>query len=281
VPNLSLRLVPLINLRIEVSTYLGLFRQEAFLRQFVNRRANDPINTPYESWYGRSQLFLTRVLRTCILNIESAVCTCTYLAASFHTILDERIREAVNNPFSLQGKTTPINVYDRLPGLISEKYMLSRSDPDLWREVKVFYREIRNPLFHGKELEHDDPLPVRETLNLILRIFDWLDSWFDLNQLLKNGRQVAEIPDYGRSIGQIVVPDFVPPETPKSFGDVVELPSVEDVSGMWLAEYLQFTLRSAGKEFLNFRMSPKAAMKMLGFLALAQKHTGWPLPERL
>jgi hypothetical protein len=50
---------------------------------------------------------------------------------------------------------------------------------------------------------------------------------------------------------------------------------------MWLAEYLQFTLETNEEKFMNLRMSPRAAMRMLGYLALAQKNTGWTLPQRL
>ena len=279
---IDLQFIPLINLRIEVSNYLGLFDNDTFLKQFSHkRRKNDPINTLYESWYGRSELFLTRLLRSCILNIESAVCTCVYFEAAFSDILSDHIKEGVNNPFSLGGRSTTANVYDRLPALVNEDYRLSKSNPGLWERTRQFYREVRNPIFHGKELKNPDPLPVKKSLGLILDLFTWLDSWFDLNRLIKKGRQLSEIPNYQEVIGQIVVPDYVPTKAPKSSKDVMELPNVVNVSGMWLAEYLQFTLETTEDKFMNIRMSPKAAMRMLGYLALAQKHTGWPLPERL
>jgi hypothetical protein len=278
---IDLQPVPLINLRIEISTYLGLFNNDAFLGQFGKRKANDAINTPYESWYGRSELFLTRVLRTCILNIESAVCTSVYFEAALRDILTDQIREAVNNPFSLGGRSTAANVYDRLPGLIDNQYKLSVSNPALWERAKAFYRDVRNPIFHGKELTSSNPLPVKEQLVLILDLFGWLDSWFDLNKLIDNGRQLTRIHNYNDVISQIVVPDHVPANAPKSTDQVVELPNVTNVSGMWLADYLQFTLETNEGKFMNMRMSPKAAMRMLAFLALAKKHTGWPVPERL
>jgi len=279
---IELQLVPLINLRIEVSTYGGLFNNEAFLRQFsAKRRPNDPISTPYENWYGRSELFLTRIMRSCILNIESAVCTCVYLEAAFRNLLTERIKEGVNNPFTLGARGTTANVYDSLPALVNEGYRLSKSNPDLWERTKAFYREVRNPLFHGKELKDADLGAAKSAIALILELFGWLDFWFDMNNIIENGRQLAEIHDYKSVIGQIVVPDFVPDKAPKSTENVTELPNVENVSGMWLAEYLQFTLETNEEKFMNLRMSPRAAMRMLGYLALAQKNTGWPLPQRL
>jgi hypothetical protein len=228
--SLELQLVPLINLRIEISTYLGLFNSQAFLGQFAHRRGNDPINTPYESWYGRSELFLTRVLRGCILNIESAVCTCVYFEAAYRNILTERLKEGVNNPFSLGGRSTTANVYDKLPGLISEQFKLSIANHDLWEHTKLFYQDVRNPIFHGKELKDADPLQVKDKLALILELFAWLDSWFDMEKLIEGGKLLARIHDYSSVIGQLVVPDQVPPNTPKSTDTIYEIPNVANVS---------------------------------------------------
>lgn len=282
---IELQRIPLLNLRREVAVFIGLFNNDVFIKQFKSSgQANDSINTPYESWYGRKEVFLTRILQTSILNIESAVCSCVYLEAKFRGISSDEITAAVNNPFILTKRKaggTAERFFNQLPSLIDEKIKLSYFNNELWEKTDCFYKEIRNPIFHGKELKKDDPSQVKECLNLIFELFKWIDSWFDLNKLIKGGGSFKKIPEFKDFIRQLVVPDFVPSKTPESRGDIYEVPSVTDVTGMLITEYLQLTLNTVDDKFMNLRMSPKAAMRLLGYLALAQKKTGWPLPKRI
>ncbi len=279
---LIMQQIPILNLRMEVSNYMGLFNNEKFCAQFNRlRKRNEPINTIYESWYGRSELLLSQILRTSILDIESAICSCVYFEAGFRDILNTQIKEATKNPFILGGKGTAINYYDRLPSLIDKSFKLSCNNVELWKETKDFYKNIRNPLFHGKELNENKPKNVKIALEFILRLFDWLDSWFDLNKLIQNVASLSKIPEFDRFIDQIVIPDYVPNDKPQSRSDLIEVPGVTDVSGISIQEYIHLTLKTVDDKYMNIKLSPKASMEMLGYLALAHKHTGWPIPERL
>lgn len=280
--NIKLRQIPIINLRLEVSNYMGLFNNDEFCSQFNRvRKKNDSINTIYESWYGRSELLLTQILRQSILNIESAVCSCVYFLSAFKGMQNERIIEAVKNPFTLGGRSTAINVYDRLPALIDENFKLSIMNYELWLETKDFYQEIRNPLFHGKELTENNPKNVQFILEFILKLFKWLDTWFDLNELIENASSLSDIPEFENFINQIVIPDYIPQRKNKSTDKLIETPVISDISGIWVQKYVQITTVTDMDKSMNLYLSPKAAMKLLGYLALAQKNRGWRIPERL
>ena len=56
--------------------------------------------------------------------------------------MNGRIKEAVNNPFCLGGRSTAVNVYDRLQALIDEEMKLSKCNPELWEQTKQFYKDI-------------------------------------------------------------------------------------------------------------------------------------------
>jgi hypothetical protein len=58
---------------------------------------------------------------------------------------------------------------------------------------------------------------------------------------------------------------------------------VEDVEGLAIGteEVLDIGMREKGGNHVKMLMSPHAAMRLLGFLALAQHHRGWEIPDRL
>jgi hypothetical protein len=280
--DVKLQFIPLINLRMEIANYAGLFNNEEFCKQFyLPHRKNHSINTMYESWYGRNELFLSRVIRSSILNVEAAICSCVYFEAGIRGIFSEDIKEATANPFSLGGKGTANVFYDKLPTLLNPDYSLLKSNNKLWLEVKHFYKNIRNPLFHGKELKENDPKIVKNCIDLILEVFKWIDSWFDINQLVQDGSSLANIPEFGNFIHQIVASEYVPNRVLSSREDLIETPGIKNILGFSISDYVHMTVETVDNKNMNLRLSPKAAMTMLAFLAVVHKHTGWPIPDRL
>jgi hypothetical protein len=267
---------------MEIANYASLFNDKLFCAQFYHKkRKNDPINTVYESWYGRNELLLTRIIRSSILDIEAAMCSCVHFEAAFRNILTENIKQAISNPFSLGGRSTATNFYDKLPALIDPNLSLSISNNKLWVETKLFYKNVRNPLFHGKELAENSPSIVKECLDLIIELFKWLESWFDISRIVKNAGNFNKIPELGRFVHQIVSSEVVPKDEPFVADDFIDTPGISNVLGMMIAEYVQFTVETSDQKQMNIKLSPKAAMKMLAFLAVTHKHTGWPIPERI
>ncbi len=69
------------------------------------------------------------------------------------------------------------SLYNRLPGLLNERYKLCNADAGLWLRTKRFYREIRNPLFHGMQLSQPAPDAVSQALAFLMELMAWIDTW--------------------------------------------------------------------------------------------------------
>ena len=63
---------------------------------------------------------------------------------------------------------------------------LKSHNEKLWNTVQQFYREIRNPVFHGSQLTDVKPEPLRCAFRMFDNIFKWIDSWPDPNRVYKN-----------------------------------------------------------------------------------------------
>lgn len=51
--------------------------------------------------------------------------------------------------------------------------------------VQQFYREIRNPIFHGSQLRDVKAEPLRSVFRMFDDIFKWIDSWTDPHRVQK------------------------------------------------------------------------------------------------
>lgn len=275
--------IPILNLRLEVSNYLGLFSNTDFCKQFQKvKKQGEPISTVYEDWYGRDTVLISRILRTCIIDIESAVCSAVYLKASMLGQLTNRIKEVTNNPFILPGKSGADRIYNGLPAQIDKKFSLNKMDLKLWKEVSEFYKKIRNPLFHGKEYDKIDICDVKKHLETIEKMFSWLDVWFDLDLLFPSASKASIIPNFERTIDQIVLPSISPNRTRnnQNNGSLKQI-CIDEVTGMYLDDLFNVQMKDIDNQIIEIRFSPQAAVKLLVYLALGNKQKGWPLPKRL
>src|ERR1700741_1135025 len=153
--------VPTINLRLDFNNLLALFRSDRFRRQFFGHRGKPiPIKTHYFTWHGRAEVLLTYLLRDAVVSIESAVGSAVFSEALSRGVMTDDLLEATKNPFSLPVRGTANLVFNALPSLIDPNVALERREPDLWKKARVFYREVRNPIFHAYEIAGADPNPV-------------------------------------------------------------------------------------------------------------------------
>ena len=168
--------IPIINLRKEFEAHSRLLGTEQFRTQLYN--FSTPVELPQLKWTGLPDDLLTMMLQRAILGVES------YLGAAVEYELTKRQRftdenkEKMNNPFSLGGKGTAENFYDKLPGLVDDSFLLSKSQPQLYQEVKEFYKKIRNPLFHGYQLSQATLSQMTNAFGLIHSIYKWIDHWY-------------------------------------------------------------------------------------------------------
>lgn len=169
--------IPHINLRNEFAHYQALLQEKDFISKF--RGAVEPIETPYMVWYGMPDDLLSIILQRVILGVESYLPGAVFMELGYRGKLDRETLEYLRNPFALRGWGVVENYYHKLPALIDERYSLQNCDPDLFSKTKAFYKEVRNPLFHGQQVSDNDIIGVKRVFMHLMSIYAWIDRWHD------------------------------------------------------------------------------------------------------
>lgn len=294
--DLTLSNVPAINNRIDFNDLLGLFRNEEFRKQFdANQRAQNPIRTHYFTWHGRPEVLLSHLLRDALIGLESAVSSAVQIEALALGRWGDDIAKAVENPFTLRGRGTADNVFNKLPAMINASFELKAQDSALWTRVDAFYKKVRNKLLHAYEIAKHDPVPVWKNLELLGEVYIWLNGWHSVERLVSGPiqfgpgareRMMAPPVTPNTRVHQIAPPHELPEdkmgEEVASLHDI-ELLSITDVTGIYLPSSTMVDISAIcdGGRNTKVQMSAGAAMKLLVFLAAAQNKRGWSLPDRL
>lgn len=254
-----------------------------------------PVKTHYFTWHGSPNTLLTYLLRDVIVGLECAVSGAVHFEAAVAGKMTKQISEAINDPFSLKMRGTAACVYIGLPGLIDSSITLDKARPALWQQVKTFYREVRNPIFHAYEIGSNDPEPVWKSFELIWEVYQWLNSWHPLEKLLAGPirwnpemiNRLENIPSIDELRVKQIIPERSLPERGteylKCLPNNMSLLQIEEVEGLFVGseEMLDISMRDQGGGPVKVVMSPHAAMRLLAFLALAQNARGWELPDRV
>jgi hypothetical protein len=134
--------------------------------------------------FADPESYFTSLLRTTIVGIECAIESSACEELLFSNRLTEQLRRAVRNPSSL-ARSLPDAYYNRIPQLVNVNAPLKSYSGKLWNTVQQFYRQIRNPIFHGYQLWDVKAESLRNMFGMFDDVFKWLDSWADLNRLQK------------------------------------------------------------------------------------------------
>jgi hypothetical protein len=68
-------------------------------------------------------------------------------------LFDAEAAALLNDPAKIPGPRGMAEMfYNNMPAKIDEAVQLKLAEPELWSLVKRFYKEVRNPLFHGYQL---------------------------------------------------------------------------------------------------------------------------------
>ena len=168
--------IPIINLRKEFDAHFRLLGSEKFLIQLYDYSI--PVELPSFKWTGLPDNLLTLMLQRAILGVESYLGAAVEYELTEQQCLTDEIKEKLNNPFRLGGRGTADNFYNKLPGLVSDSYQLSKSDSQLYKKIREFYKLFRNPLFHGYQLSGATPAQMICAFELIRSIYIWIDRWY-------------------------------------------------------------------------------------------------------
>ncbi len=167
--------VPIVNLRQEFAYHRQVQGDPNFRTRLLEQHGS--VYTEFAA-YATKQSFLTNVIQRSISGLESYIRFAATYEAGWERRLSTEFFEKAKNPFRLGGRSIVSNYYDRLPAQIQPSYSLRVANPDLYKLAKRFYEEIRNPLFHGNEVQNDeDGRGTSRALEFVAQVYDWIDSW--------------------------------------------------------------------------------------------------------
>lgn len=173
--------IPYINLRNEFARYYSSMNDTNFLSQFEGPIR--PIETPYMIWYGMPDDLITLILQRVILGLEAYLPGAVFFELGTRGRLNKHNLVFIKNPFKLGGRSTVDNYYHKLPSLIDKNYSLKLSNNKLWTQTQAFYKEVRNPIFHGNNICNRDIKGLKGIFDYLMKTYQWIDSWHDYSKM--------------------------------------------------------------------------------------------------
>jgi hypothetical protein len=134
--------------------------------------------------YADPDSYFTTLLRSTIVGIECTLQNFAVEELLFSNRLTEELRQAIRHPSTLARSMADAH-YNKIPYYVNANAPLKSYDTNLWNKVQQFYREIRNPIFHGSQLTDVKPEPLRSAFRMFDEIFKWIDSWTDPHRVHK------------------------------------------------------------------------------------------------
>jgi hypothetical protein len=113
------------------------------------------------------------------LGLEAYVSAAVRYELELKRDLSEPALEGLDNPFTLNRKLV-VAIYDKLPELVSVENKLSVYNQSLFQELQKFYKNLRNPIFHGNQVESCPETYEQVVLcfELLADIYGWIDTWY-------------------------------------------------------------------------------------------------------
>ena len=181
--------LPLLNQRFEYDHYRKILRDPTFRAQFTDPNARD-FECGKFVWQG-IQEGATVLLQRISLSFEARIPVAVSLELTCRGKITQKIIEGLEDPFSLKVKGsagTAERYYNLVPALIEPKLALKIADPALWELVRTFYRDIRNPIFHGHYLTNLNAEKLDEIFATFDEVTTWLDSLCDIKKRMNEIR---------------------------------------------------------------------------------------------
>ncbi len=151
------------------------------------------VEAPMFVWYGMPDDMMTLLLQRAILGVEAYLPAALMYVSSQLGIASKELFAKFHDPFSLGGRTVAANIYHRMPAAVHPELSLQYLDQELFDRNLQFYKSVRNPLFHGKQLNDTKIDDLRLAFDHIARIYEWIDSWHDPELHIKGGSSFAGV----------------------------------------------------------------------------------------
>lgn len=184
--------IPTMNLRLEFNdTYRFVFSVQA--EQALNGPVH-PVRTPMFIWGGMPEDLFTLLLQRAVLGVEAYLPGALMHAAAQLGVASKELFAKLHDPFSFGARSAATNIFHRMPAAVHEELSLKHLDQVLYEATVRFYREVRNPLFHGGQLEsHTSIASIRGAFEHLASLYEWIDHWHNPELLLPGFGRVAGI----------------------------------------------------------------------------------------
>jgi hypothetical protein len=152
-----------------------------------------PIKTPMFVWAGMREDLMTLLLQRAILGVEAYLPSAlinTSVTLGRHSL---NLSAKLRNPFSFGAKSAVVNIYHRAPAAVHPELSLRHLNLDLYERNVQFYRIVRNQVFHGKQIRDADISHIRSAFDHIAQIYEWIDHWYNPEELITGGASFADI----------------------------------------------------------------------------------------
>lgn len=183
--------IPLINLRMEFNqTYEFLYSPEA---NDCLRPPIKPIRTRLFIWGGMPNDFMTLLLQRAILGIEAYLPGALKQTSAGLGSVSKELFAKLDRPFSFGSKSAVANIYHHMPAEVHPELSLQHLDQALYEANVAFYREVRNPIFHGQQLSDPNISSIQNAFLHLAHLYAWIDYWFEPEKLVKGGKTFSGI----------------------------------------------------------------------------------------
>jgi len=191
--NLSFSNVPLVNLRLEFATLIHWIFFEKSLENPPYQ--GFPVQIPpFGGHFDLGELLGLHLQRS-ISGLESYVpCGLRWTSIKKNGI-EETSWGDFNKPHSFGRGSTVKIYYHLMPCSIDEELSLQSFDPDLYARTMAFYKQVRNPLFHGRQLQNVKIQDIRRCFLQIAELYRWIDWVYPLDQLCSGGERLGGLYD--------------------------------------------------------------------------------------
>ena len=177
--------LPIWNIRGEFDGHLALLTDESFLKQLhpLGQEVSLPNCTFHAHCLPRN--VLTYMMQRSILSVEACVSAAVTNRIAAMGKLDDSMIAKLDDPFNIppKGGGTAHTFYNKLPSEVDPALALQAMCPELWAQVREFYRHVRNRLFHGYQLESGSVQGVLEAHRMLAKVYAWMDEWWDINAM--------------------------------------------------------------------------------------------------
>jgi hypothetical protein len=157
-------------------------------------KPGDIIETEYITWHYWLDQFYTFIAQNIIVGVESYLPAAVQFELGARGQLNEEIMSYIRDPFRIKKKGgTAKKYYVLLPEYLSPDITLDKYNPKLWNEVCLFYRTLRNPIFHGMQFDTQDSKYIIFVLELVADIYGWIDSWHNPDSMVPGNSWFTEL----------------------------------------------------------------------------------------